>query len=863
VIAAGAAVGTWRVVRELRKGVVLARAIGAGQPGADGSMTRGAAAGFDKLVELRTVDAPRAAFDAWAKRGKPAIDHPGLVALLDAGRTQSGDAYVVTEHVPGATVAELLEKKIALPKAVIARIATDLAEAYAALEAAGAGFPGVTPDDVLVGADGRARLTGYWGGGIAAAPAPADATRDAMALAMVLMRFPDPDAARKRAAESMTTRAGVAGPDSPRALAETYGAPAAATEVASAVRAAVGDRLEEVDAEVAATEDLYADADDAEPADPGAPPFLDDNVQFTVYRPKSITPGRWYPMLAFAHLSERRDDDERDAPDPIEEVRRQAEQMLGAQIADHRAVTADARQAVPREGEITFVPEVPGVTFNPPRRSFLWEEAVHREEFRMRAPASLDGKIARGRLTVYLGRIVLAEVSIAIRVDARPAPRHAKQALEADKARAYRRIFASYSHRDADVVAEVEKYARALGDEYVRDWVHLRTGEVWSDRLRQLIADADVFQLFWSHNSMRSTFVRQEWEYALSLGRPSFVRPTYWEDPLPRSEADGLPPEELLRLHFQRIHTLVGASAGAAPAARSVVPEVARQARAEQAVRKQAEARKAEEAKKLDEQRRADEARRAEETRKADEARKLEQAKLNAQILAEAKERAAEAAKKKAAEKSAAPPPAPPAEEPAPSQPAPAPAPPAPGPARSLATAGYGGPPPGERLGMVVKLDDGPPRASAAPPPAAQPAPARPVQPEQPPRPPAPPAGRAEPPADPPAPRPAEPAPAADDARSRHDAPAPGGVASAPDSAAAPAFGAPPTKTRMTAVARDDSDDRPQLSMRNDAAPATKVAPDQEDARPERPAGMGATVAILVVLAIAAIVAVLLLTGVL
>ena len=37
-------------------------------------------------------------------------------------------------------------------------------------------------------------------------------------------------------------------------------------------------------------------------------PVADENVQFTVYRPRAIRPGLWYPMLAFAHLAERRPD---------------------------------------------------------------------------------------------------------------------------------------------------------------------------------------------------------------------------------------------------------------------------------------------------------------------------------------------------------------------------------------------------------------------------------------------------------------------------------------------------------------------------------------------------------------------------
>lgn len=41
---------------------------------------------------------------------------------------------------------------------------------------------------------------------------------------------------------------------------------------------------------------------------------------------------------------------------------------------------------------------------------------------------------------------------------------------------------------------------------------------------------------------MRSEKVKREWEYALSLRGSEFIRPTYWETPLPQSEAETLPP---------------------------------------------------------------------------------------------------------------------------------------------------------------------------------------------------------------------------------------------------------------------------------------------------------------------------------
>jgi TIR domain len=83
--------------------------------------------------------------------------------------------------------------------------------------------------------------------------------------------------------------------------------------------------------------------------------------------------------------------------------------------------------------------------------------------------------------------------------------------------------------------------------------VAIRSGERWRERLPELIAEADVFQLFWSSNSMRSRYCREEWEHALALRRPSFVRPFYWEDPRPEDPANGLPPAALDALEFVKV----------------------------------------------------------------------------------------------------------------------------------------------------------------------------------------------------------------------------------------------------------------------------------------------------------------------
>ncbi len=291
------------------------------------------------------------------------------------------------------------------------------------------------------------------------------------------------------------------------------------------------------------------------PIDPAVVPnrLVNDDVQFTVYRPSVVTPARWHTLLAFAHLSERRPGALPGEPDPIQEVHRQAQRELGDDFSKYSTIVQDSGQPIPAEGALTFVPEIEGVEFNPSQVTFLWQENVHRELFRFRASAVLDGRVARGHFTVFLGSIIVAQLTLNIRVDSHAAT----TATDFTTAPRFRKIFASYSHKDAHIVDQFSCYVRAFGDEYLRDVISLRPGEEWNEGLRKLIDAADVFQLFWSSNSMRSDCVKEEWGHALSLGRQNFIVPVYWEEPLPASRTENLPPEELGKLHFYKVPAAV------------------------------------------------------------------------------------------------------------------------------------------------------------------------------------------------------------------------------------------------------------------------------------------------------------------
>ena len=282
---------------------------------------------------------------------------------------------------------------------------------------------------------------------------------------------------------------------------------------------------------------------------PSPRPVLDDDVRFTFYRPQVLPPGRWASLLVYVHKTDPVVEPGRGSVDPTEQVEAQARAHFGGAVP--RPVGEDARQALARGARLRIVPDLPGIRCNPPEAEVQWWEPVHEVVFRLLAPPELAGDTVRGAVRIWCGLLIVGEVSIAMRVTTDGPPAEAPP--RAEPVQRYRKIFPSYSHRDSAVVESFAVAARALGDQYLQDVLTLRAGERWDARLLELIEDADVFQLFWSSNSMGSPHCRDEWDHALALQRPLFIRPIYWEDPLPEDQGQGLPPAGLRALHFVKV----------------------------------------------------------------------------------------------------------------------------------------------------------------------------------------------------------------------------------------------------------------------------------------------------------------------
>ena len=266
----------------------------------------------------------------------------------------------------------------------------------------------------------------------------------------------------------------------------------------------------------------------------------EQGIYFRAYHPRAVAPSVWRRLLVYAHLSEA-----------LDEVEQDAGRILGTEARAYKDVGAPSNMAIAPGTEITLIPTAEGLEFDPPEQILTWADTWQRAEFRMRAGGARTGHVAHGSIEFYVGPLLVGDLRLDVVVTPEETVGEGPEPdPEMHSARLYRSVFASYSHADSRLVEAVENAYRALGMDYLRDVMTLKSGQSWSDELLHKIEEADVFQLFWSKNASRSAYVEQEWRHAIRqrAGKgTTFIRPVYWEDALAPV------PVELSQIHFARV----------------------------------------------------------------------------------------------------------------------------------------------------------------------------------------------------------------------------------------------------------------------------------------------------------------------
>lgn len=259
-----------------------------------------------------------------------------------------------------------------------------------------------------------------------------------------------------------------------------------------------------------------------------------ERLHFTAFHPREVAPRSWNSFFVYTHIARA-----------LAAVKMDAAHFARELGTEPLRKSVEAIIPMSRGVTITIVPECEDVAFNPRRQSFTWPEDWHRADFRFRAGSASAGTALNIKVQVFLDLANFATIVMPVLCleDAGRLP--SGENREQAEATMHTRIFMSYSHEDAPIVTACRNTYQALGLTILRDRDTLKPGEQWRPGLQRMIDESEVFQLFWSARSAASSAVREEWEYAVTLGKgEEFIRPVYWEEPL------APPPQELAPLNF-------------------------------------------------------------------------------------------------------------------------------------------------------------------------------------------------------------------------------------------------------------------------------------------------------------------------
>jgi serine/threonine-protein kinase len=108
-------------------------------------------------------------------RAAAAVSNPHVVSVLDAG-VADGRAFLVMEYVPGPTLRDVLLRRGPLPETEALSLAAEVADGLAAAHRSGIVHGDVKPANVLLDAEGRAKLADFGIARLASAAATPGAT---------------------------------------------------------------------------------------------------------------------------------------------------------------------------------------------------------------------------------------------------------------------------------------------------------------------------------------------------------------------------------------------------------------------------------------------------------------------------------------------------------------------------------------------------------------------------------------------------------------------------------------------------------------------------------------------------------------
>jgi hypothetical protein len=273
---------------------------------------------------------------------------------------------------------------------------------------------------------------------------------------------------------------------------------------------------------------------------PGAPPqkletpstLAIDNVLFTLTGQSVLAPGQAYELLFWAHVEQQK-----------ETVLAQASAALDLPLSEI-SVRSEGPYPLQRGSRLSVRLKVDCLRCLDNHKWITWTGEIGRTAFVVEVPKGTAGGSYAGKASIRLNGGEIAKMSFILRVGA---PKLDVTEIPSQTT-THRGAFASYASQDrAEVLSRVQGMEAAYrGLNVFVDVVSLRPGQRWEKKIKERIASADVFYLFWCRHAKSSTEVEKEWRWALEANKgEDFITPIPLETP-----DLAPPPQELAASHF-------------------------------------------------------------------------------------------------------------------------------------------------------------------------------------------------------------------------------------------------------------------------------------------------------------------------
>ncbi len=254
-----------------------------------------------------------------------------------------------------------------------------------------------------------------------------------------------------------------------------------------------------------------------------------DKVNFSITSPDIVSPCSSFVLDVWAHLENQRD-----------EIIKLAQAALpGTKIR----VKTKGPVCIQKGTVLTVRLTIEDLQVEDREDTIMWDNQIGVADFLVSVPQNTTNGSKNGIATINANGIQISRIYFIIQVG-NQITTTTKLDIEH---RRNRKAFASYASADREYVLSciqgMQKIAPQL--EIFLDVASLCSGQYWEDELWNVIPSNDVFFLFWSANSAKSSWVEKEWKCALKTRGLDFI------DPVPLEDPERVPPPlELSSKHF-------------------------------------------------------------------------------------------------------------------------------------------------------------------------------------------------------------------------------------------------------------------------------------------------------------------------